>query len=99
MGLEVTIFGGGLIGSASAVALAAADHDVRVVTRAPASQAFDATRWLFGDMASFFHDRTLQGTDVVLYAAGSLMPASQIASVAGVLADQLIPVVELAERA
>ena len=96
---SVLIFGGGLIGSAAAEALARRHTDVTVVTRAPAPQRFDADKWLFGDLMSDLPERMFGSRNAVVYAAGSMTPASQISSVAEVLSDQVIPVVALAERA
>lgn len=95
---KVTVFGGGLIGGAGASALAAAGHDVQVITRAPPLQSFSSHNWLFGDLASVDLASTLPGSTSVVYSAGSMVPASQITSVAGILAEQVLPVVDLAEK-
>lgn len=96
---KVLVFGGGLIGAASAIASAERGDDVTVVTRAPPPQRFNAKRWLFGDIRTHESSDILRECDAVVYAAGSIAPASQINSVASVLAEQVIPVVALAEAA
>ena len=96
---RVLVYGGGLIGAASAIALADRGDDVTVVTRAPPPQRFNAKRWLFGDIRTHESSEIVNGCDAVIYAAGSIAPASQINSVASVLAEEVIPVVALAEAA
>lgn len=95
---KVTVFGGGLIGAAGASALAEAGHEVQVITRAPPLQSFDSLNWIFGNLASVDLANALPGSTSVVYSAGSMVPASQITSVADILAEQVLPVIDLAEK-
>lgn len=96
---KLTIFGGGLIGSAAALSLNNAGHDVQVVTRAPPLRAFDTQKWIFGDLGSVEVPIVVAGAQTVIFSAGSMVPGSQIVSVAATLAEQVYPVVDLAEKA
>lgn len=95
----VLIYGGGLIGGATARALSKTGTPVTVVTRAPSLQKFDNIDWRFGDLAAERADAFVISRQAIVYAAGSLSPASLIPSIAQLLASQIIPVTELAEQA
>lgn len=92
------MYGGGLIGSAAAARMAAAGQALTVVTRAPEPQHLSGVEWRFGDLSDGAFDSLLKDRSALIYAAGSMAPASQVQSVAKALSDQVIPVVALAER-
>jgi len=93
------IYGGGLIGGAAAFALSRAGLPVTVVTRAPSLQKSDVIDWRFGTLTTERSDSLIMGRSAIVYAAGSLSPASQIASLSELLNSQIVPVVDLAEQA
>ena len=95
----VLIYGGGLIGGAAARTLSEAGAPVTVVTKAPSLQKFDNIDWRFGNLAAERPDSFIVKRQAIVYAAGSLSPASLVPSIAQLLASQIIPVVELAEQA
>jgi UDP-glucose 4-epimerase len=95
----VLIYGGGLIGGVAARALSEAGVPVTVVTKAPSLQKFDNIDWRFGNLAAERPDSFIVKRQAIVYAAGSLSPASLVPSIAQLLASQIIPVVELAEQA
>lgn len=95
----ILMYGGGLIGSAAAARIAREHTALTVVTRAPEPQHLSGVDWRFGDLGDSMFDSMLEERSAVVYAAGSMAPASQVQSVAKVLSDQVIPVVALAERA
>lgn len=96
---SMLMFGGGLIGSAAASRLALERYALTVVTRAPEPQHLEGVDWQFGNLGDQQSDSLISGRAAVIYAAGSMSPASQVQSVAKTLSDQVIPVVALAERA
>lgn len=96
---EVFIYGGGLIGGASAATLCQAGYSVKVITRVPAPQYLGEVVWQFGSIENQREDRDFDGCHAVVYAAGSMTPGSSLPSIAQVLADQVVPVVALAEQA
>lgn len=96
---KILIYGGGLIGGAAAKSLSEAGNRVTVVTKAPSLQNLEHVDWRFGDLSSDRPDELLAQCQAVVYAAGSLSPASVAPSIAQLLASQVIPVVELAEQA
>lgn len=95
----VLVYGGGLIGGAAAKAISNAGLPVTVVTRAPSLQHSDAIDWQFGDLTTDRADAFVANRQAIVYAAGSLSPASQVPSIAKLLTTQILPVVELAEQA
>lgn len=96
---KVLVYGGGLIGGAAARALSEAGKSVTVITRAPPLQNSPPIDWRFGDLSSERPDEIMVGCQAVIYAAGSLSPASLAPSISQLLGSQVIPVVELAEQA
>jgi len=95
----VLIYGGGLIGGAAARVIAETGVPVTVVTRAPALQDAGSVDWQFGDLNSERPDAFLANRECIVHAAGSLSPASQVSSIAQLLAREVLPTVELAEQA
>lgn len=95
----VLIYGGGLIGGAAARAIADSGSPVTVVTRAPALQDAGDIDWQFGDLNAERTDAFVANRECIVYAAGSLSPASQVSSIAQLLAREVLPTVELAEQA
>lgn len=93
------IYGGGLIGGAAARVLNDAGSAVTVITRAPSLQNSKGIDWRFGDLASERPDEMMAGRQAVIYAAGSLAPASLAPSISRLLTSQVTPVIELAEQA
>jgi len=93
------VLGGGLIGGAAASALADKGRAVTVLSRAPAAQRLGAIDWRYGSLHDSLPDSLLAGRRAVIYAAGSIFPATRVESVASALEEQLMPVVALAERA
>ncbi len=93
------MFGGGLIGSAVATRLSLGGRALTVVTRAPEPQHLEGVEWQFGNLGDERTDSVISGRAAVIYAAGSMSPASRVQSVAKTLSDQVIPVVALAEHA
>lgn len=94
-----TIIGGGLIATAGALALEKAGQRVTVVTRAPPPLAANKIGWDYGDVTSDVAYRAVAGVETVMYAAGTLAPATQLEWVHGAIADEVIPVLKLAETA
>lgn len=92
------MYGGGLIGSAAATRIAAAGQALTVVTRVPEPQHLHGVDWRFGGLSDGAFGSLLKDRTAVIYAAGSMAPASQVQSVAKALSDQVIPVVDLAEQ-
>lgn len=93
------IIGGGLIATAGALALDRLGHDVTVVTRAPRPLAGDTIAWNYGDVSSQAAYHAISEVESVIYAAGTLGPATQLDYVHGAITDQIIPVLKLAEQA
>lgn len=81
------------------MAIANAGLPVTVVTKAPTLQNADAVDWQFGDLTMDRTDAFVTNRQAIVYAAGSLSPASQISSIAQLLTSEMLPVVELAEQA
>lgn len=96
---KVLIFGGGLIGGAAALNLSQAGVPVTVITRVPAPQHLEGIVWRFGAISNQWDDLLFADCQALVYAAGSMTPGSSFSSVAQVLADQVVPVVMLAEQA
>ncbi len=96
---SVAIIGGGLIGAAGAVALGRAGCDVTVVTRAPAALNAERVRWTYGDLRSAAAAEAVAVSDTVIYAAGTVGPATRLQTVHGAITDEIVPVVRLAETA
>ena len=94
-----TIIGGGIIATAGALTLEKLGHDVTVVTRAPPPVGGDAITWHYGDVSSPAAYQAVSKVESVIYAAGTLGPATQLDSVHGAVADEIIPVLKLAEQA
>jgi UDP-glucose 4-epimerase len=94
-----TIIGGGLIATAGALTLEKLGHDVTVVTRAPPPLGGDTISWNYGDVSSPAAYQAVSNVESVIYAAGTLGPATQLDSVHGAIADEIIPVLKLAEQA
>lgn len=95
----VLIYGGGLIGGAAAKTIADAGLPVTVVTKAPALQDASAIDWRFGDVKTERPDAFIANRECIVYAAGSLSPASQVSSIAQLLTREVLPTIELAEQA
>lgn len=93
------IIGGGLIATAGALALEELGHDVTVVTRAPRPLRGETITWNYGDVSSQTAYNAVSTVDSVVYAAGTLGPATQLDSVHAAIADEIIPVLKLAEYA
>lgn len=72
---------------------------VTVVTRAPPPIGGDSIVWSYGDVSSNAARAAVEGTDCVVYAAGSLGPATTLATVHGAITEEILPVVQIAERA
>lgn len=96
---KILIYGGGLIGGTAAKVLSDTGSAVTVVTKAPSLQNSDNIDWRFGDLSSERPDETVAGSQAVIYAAGSLSPASLAPSISQLLTSQVTPVIELAEQA
>ncbi len=93
------VVGGGLIGQASATMLAQRNPDVTVLTRVPPPQQLGPIDWRFGSMGDPELGTLLKGRRAVIYAAGSIFPATPVASLAQAVQDHVVPVVALAESA
>lgn len=98
-GRSVAIVGGGLIGAAAAVALGRAGCEVAVVTRAPTPLDAKDVRWIYGDLRSDAASRAVAAADAVVYAAGTVGPATLLQTVHAAITDEIVPVVQLAEAA
>lgn len=94
-----TIIGGGLIATAGALTLEKLGHDVTVVTRAPPPLGGDTINWNYGDVSSPAAYNAVSEVESVIYAAGTLGPATELDSVHGAIADEIVPVLKLAEQA
>lgn len=94
-----TIIGGGLIATAGALTLEKLGRAVTVVTRAPAPLGGDTIAWNYGDVSSAAAYSAVTEVESVIYAAGTLGPATQLASVHEAVSDEIIPVLKLAEHA
>lgn len=94
-----TIIGGGLIATAAAMTLEKQGADVTVVTRAPAPLGGDSITWTYGDVASSAALQAAQTTESVIYAAGTLGPATKLESVNSAISNEIVPVLKLAEAA
>jgi len=97
--LSTLVVGGGLIGSAAARALRDSGHAVSVLTRAQASIDLGSIDWVYGHLDSPRLTGLLNNRDAVVYAAGTVSPATQLESVHFALADVVLPVIKLAEAA
>ena len=95
----VEIIGGGLIGAASAQALDEAGRQTIVVTRAPPTQIGAGIDWQFGDIASQRAHDAAKRAHALVFAGGSVVPATRLASVEDAICDEILPVVRLAETA
>ena len=96
---RVLVVGGGFIGTAAARTLASCGHSVSVLSRAPASLSLDHINWIYGSIDYPNLVELLEGVDAVVCANGTIAPGTRLDSVAAVLSHDLVPVVELAERA
>ena len=94
-----TIIGGGLIATAGALTLEQLGADVTVVTRAPAPLGGDRINWIYGDVASAAAVEAVSTAQSVIYAAGTLGPATQLDTVHSAVSDEIIPVLKIAETA
>lgn len=94
-----TIIGGGLIATAGALTLDRLRRDVTVVTRAPPPLGGDGIVWNYGDLASSAASHAVEVSDSVIYAAGTLGPATRLESVSDAISDEIVPVLRLAEHA
>lgn len=93
------IIGGGLIATAGALALERLGHLVSVVTRAPPPLRGDTLSWNYGDVSSPAAYHAVSGAQSVIYAAGTLSPATQLDSIHDAITHEIIPVLKLAEAA
>lgn len=98
-GAHYLVVGGGLIGGAAAAALADNGAVVSVLTRTPAPQQLGRVEWHYGSLNDEVNDSLLLGKRGVVYAAGSVFPATKIDSVVRAIDEQVSRVVALAERA
>ena len=94
-----TIIGGGLIATAGALTLEKLGKDITVVTRAPPPLGGDTIAWNYGDVSSTAAYDAVSEAESVIYAAGTLGPATQLHSVHEAILDEIIPVLKLAEKA
>ncbi|KQM18288.1 hypothetical protein ASE49_08670 [Novosphingobium sp. Leaf2] len=93
------IIGGGLIATAGALTLDKRGYGVTVVTRAPPPQGGDGIAWNYGDVTSPAAYQAMTDAECVIYAAGTLSPATKLDTVSGAVADEILPVLKLAEGA
>ncbi|WP_052118060.1 NAD-dependent epimerase/dehydratase family protein [Novosphingobium pentaromativorans] len=93
------IIGGGLIATAGALALGNLGTPVTVVTRAPPPLNGKNIAWNYGDVSSSTAYQAVAEAQSVVYAAGTLGPATQLESVHGAIAEEIVPVLKLAEEA
>lgn len=70
-----------------------------VVTRAPPPLGANKIEWRYGDLASETAFQTVADATSVIYAAGTLGPATRLDSVCKAISDEIIPVLKLAEHA
>lgn len=94
-----TIIGGGLIATAGALALEQLGADVTVVTRAPRPLGGSKINWRYGDVGSAAASEAVSKAESVIYAAGTLSPATQLETVHSAISDEIIPVLKIAETA
>ncbi|MFC3698561.1 NAD-dependent epimerase/dehydratase family protein [Sphingobium xenophagum] len=94
-----TIIGGGLIATAGALALEELGSNVTVVTRAPPPLGGDSIEWTYGDVASQAAVHAVERAESVIYAAGTLGPATKLETVHSGISDEIVPVLKLAEQA
>jgi len=94
-----TIIGGGLIATAGALALDKLRHAVTVVSRAPPPLGGDGIAWNYGDLGSAAASHAVEQSESVIYAAGTLGPATRLDSVSDAISDEIVPVLRLAEHA
>lgn len=93
------IIGGGLIATAAALTLEKLGNPVKVVTRAPPPLTGQTIAWSYGDVSSSTAYQAVGEVESVVYAAGTLGPATQLESVYGAIAEEIVPVLKLAEEA
>ena len=93
------IIGGGLIATAGALTLERMGRNVTVVTRAPRPLGGDSIVWNYGDVSSSAALHAVTEAESVIYAAGTLGPATEMETVHGAVSDEIIPVLRLAEHA
>lgn len=93
------IIGGGLIATAGALNLEKLGYNVAVVTRAPPPLGGDSIAWSYGDVGSPAASHAVAEAESVIYAAGTLGPATQLESVHTAISDEILPVLKLAEDA
>lgn len=93
------IIGGGLIATAGALALEKLGSPVTVVTRAPPPLSGKTIAWNYGDVSSSTAYQAVAEAQSVIYAAGTLGPATQLETVHGAIAEEIVPVLKLAEEA
>ncbi len=94
-----TIIGGGLIATAGALTLEQLGANVTVVTRAPPPLGGARINWTYGDVASAAAVEAVSKAESVIYAAGTLGPATQLDTVHSAVSDEIIPVLKIAETA
>jgi len=94
-----SIIGGGLIATAAALALDKLGRAVTVVTRAPPPLGGDSITWNYGDLASAAASHAVAQSESVIYAAGTLGPATRLDCVHAAISDEIVPVLKLAEDA
>jgi UDP-glucose 4-epimerase len=97
--IDCTVIGGGLIATAAALTMHAAGEEVSVVTRAPPPLGGDRLKWMYGDVSSDIAYDAIQRAHSVVYAAGTLGPATKMATVHGAIQAEVVPVLKLAEAA
>lgn len=93
------IIGGGLIATSGALRLEKLGYDVTVVTRAPPPIGGNTIDWRYGDVGSEAASSGAAQAESIIYAAGTLTPATQLGSVHKAISDEIIPVLKLAEDA
>ncbi len=93
----VAIIGGGLIGAAAARALDQAGRTATVITRAPPEYIGKGIDWQFGDIASRRALDAATQSRAIVFASGSMVPATRVASVESAIHEEMLPVVRLAE--
>ena len=94
-----TIIGGGLIATAGALTLEARGWSVTVVTRAPPPLGGKGIAWNYGDVTSASAYHAVTEAESVIYAAGTLGPATQLENVHGAVLGEIVPVLKLSEEA
>lgn len=96
---SVAVIGGGLIGSAAALALDRAGHHVVVVTRAPPPIIALDVDWRYGDARSDTAFAAVREADTLVLAGGSIGPATIVSSMSTAIENEVLPVLDLAEAA